>query len=75
MVEQIKAGVCQDITNAIAGDFRDSFYTAGVQAFMSQGKSYGLPDAVGPIVFWYNKELCEKAGVDPSKIKLLRGFA
>ena len=30
---------------------------------------YGLPDSVWPIVFWYNKELCEKAGVDPSRIK------
>jgi raffinose/stachyose/melibiose transport system substrate-binding protein len=47
VLEQIQAGVCQDITNAIAGDFKDSFYTTGVQAFMSQGKSYGLPDAVG----------------------------
>ena len=69
VLEQIRAGVCQDITNAIAGDFKDSFYSTGVQAFMSQGKSYGLPDSVGPIVFWYNKELCEKAGVDPSRIK------
>ena len=69
VLEQIQAGVCQDITNAIAGDFKDSFYTTGVQAFMSQGKSYGLPDSVGPMVFWYNKELCEKAGVDPSRIK------
>ncbi len=69
MLEQIQAGACQDVTNAIAGDCKDSFYPTGVQAFMSQGKSYGLPDDVGPIVFWYNKELCEKAGVDPSKIK------
>src|SRR6266478_6172767 len=69
MLEQIQAGACQDVTNAIAGDRKDSFYPTGVQAFMSQGKSYGLPDDVGPIVFWYNKQLCEKAGVDPSKIK------
>jgi ABC-type glycerol-3-phosphate transport system substrate-binding protein len=53
----------------IAGDFKDSFYSTGVQAFMSEGRSYGLPDSVGPIVFWYNKELCERAGVDPSAIK------
>jgi maltose-binding protein MalE len=57
MLEQIRAGVCQDITNAIAGDFKDSFYSTGVQGFMSEGRSYGLPDSVGPIVFWYNKEL------------------
>jgi raffinose/stachyose/melibiose transport system substrate-binding protein len=69
MLEQIRAGVCQEITNAVPGNFTDSFYSTGVQAFMSQGKSYGLPDSVGPIVFWYNKELCEKAGVDPSRIK------
>ena len=69
MYEQIQAGVCQDITNAIAGEFRDSFYPAGIQNFMYQGKSYGLPNDVGPIVFWYNKELCAKAGVDPTKIK------
>jgi raffinose/stachyose/melibiose transport system substrate-binding protein len=74
MLEQIQAGVCQDITDAIAGDFKDSFYPAGVQALMSQGKSYGLPDSVGPIVFWYNKELCEKAGVDPSEIKYWEDF-
>jgi raffinose/stachyose/melibiose transport system substrate-binding protein len=70
MLEHIQAGVCQDITSAIAGDFKDSFYPAGVQTFMFQGKSYGLPDSVGPIVLWYNKELCEKAGVDPNGIKL-----
>jgi maltose-binding protein MalE len=57
-------GYHKEITNAIAGDFTDSFYSTGVEAFTSQGKSYGLPDSVGPIVFWYKKELCEKAGVD-----------
>jgi raffinose/stachyose/melibiose transport system substrate-binding protein len=74
MLEQIQAGVCQDITDAIAGDFKDSFHPAGVQALMSHGRSYGLPDSVGPIVFWYNKELCEKAGVDPSEIKYWEDF-
>jgi raffinose/stachyose/melibiose transport system substrate-binding protein len=33
-----------------------------------------LPDSIGPIVFWYNQELCEKAGVDPSKIKYWEDF-
>ena len=70
MIEQINAGVCQDITSAISeGGFKDTFYPAGIQNFTYQGKTYGLPNDVGPIVFWYNKELCEKAGVDPTKIK------
>ena len=70
MYEQINSGVLQDITSAISeGGFKDTFYPAGIQNFTYQGKTYGLPNDVGPIVFWYNKELCEKAGVDPTKIK------
>src|ERR1700738_4927755 len=69
MYEQINAGVCQDITKAIEeGGFKDTFYPAGIQNFTYEGKSYGLPNDVGPMVFWYNKELCQKAGVDPTKI-------
>ena len=40
-----------------------------IQNFTYQGKTYGLPTDVAPIVFWYNKELVKKAGVDPTKIK------
>jgi raffinose/stachyose/melibiose transport system substrate-binding protein len=70
MIEQIQAGVVQDITAAIAdGGFKDTFYPAGVQNFTYQGKTYGLPGDIAPIVFWYNKDLCAKAAVDPTKIK------
>jgi raffinose/stachyose/melibiose transport system substrate-binding protein len=70
MYEQITAGVCQDITSAISeGGFKDTFYPAGVQNFTYQGKTYGLPNDVAPIIFWYNKDLVQKAGVDPTKIK------
>jgi raffinose/stachyose/melibiose transport system substrate-binding protein len=75
MYEQVTSGVCQDITNAISeGGFKDTFYPAGIQNFTYQGKTYGLPNDVGPVVFWYNKELCEKAGVDPTKIKYWEDF-
>jgi hypothetical protein len=56
MLEQIQTGVCQDITNAIAGDFKDSFYPTGVHAFMSQGKSYGLPDRSSGIIRSYARK-------------------
>jgi raffinose/stachyose/melibiose transport system substrate-binding protein len=70
MYEQINSGVCEDITSAISeGGFKDTFYPAGIQNFTYQGKTYGLPGDVAPIVFWYNKELVKKAGVDPTKIK------
>ena len=75
MFEQINAGVCQDITKAITeGGFKDTFYPAGIQNFTYQDKTYGLPNDVAPIVFWYNKELCQKAGVDPQKIKYWDDF-
>jgi raffinose/stachyose/melibiose transport system substrate-binding protein len=70
MYEQVNAGACQGITKAIEEDgFKDSFYPAGIENFTYEGKSYGLPNDIGPMVFWYNKELCQKAGVDPTKIK------
>lgn len=75
MYEQIGAGVCQDITKAVSeGGFKDTFYPAGIQSFTYQDKCYGLPRNVAPIVFWYNKELCQKAGVDPQKIKYWEDF-
>src|SRR6202048_119189 len=75
MYEQINSGVLQDITSAISeGGFKDTFYPAGIQNFTYQGKTYGLPNDVGPIVFWYNKELCAKAGVDPTKIMYWEDF-
>jgi raffinose/stachyose/melibiose transport system substrate-binding protein len=75
MYEQVNAGVCQDITSAISeGGFKDTFYPAGIQNFTYQGKTYGLPTDVAPMVFWYNKELVKKAGVDPTKIKYWDDF-
>jgi raffinose/stachyose/melibiose transport system substrate-binding protein len=75
MYEQIGAGVCQDISKAIGeGGFKDSFYPAGVQNFSYDGKSYGLPNDVGPMVFWYNKDLAAKAGVDPTTFKTWDDF-
>ena len=69
MNEQVSSGICKDITQAVQSDgFADTFYPAGVQNFTVNGKIYGLPNDVGPIVFWYNKDLCAKAGVDPTQI-------
>jgi raffinose/stachyose/melibiose transport system substrate-binding protein len=75
MNEQVSSGICQDITKTISeGSFKDSFYPAAIQNFTVEGKAYGLPNDLGPIVFWYNKELCQKAGVDPSKIQYWEDF-
>ena len=70
MKEQVNSDICQDITKAVSeGGFKDTFYPATVQNFTVDGKIYGVPNDLGPIVFWYNKELCNKAGIDPTKIQ------
>jgi raffinose/stachyose/melibiose transport system substrate-binding protein len=70
MREQVSSGICLDITDAISqGGFKDTFYPATIQNFIVDGKAYGLPNDFAPIVFWYNKDLVQKAGVDPSKIQ------
>jgi len=75
MVEQVNSGICQDITKAISEDgFKDTLYSAGVQNYTVNGKSYGLPRDLAPIVFWYNKDVTSKAGVDPSTIKTWDDF-
>ncbi|MBV9998952.1 MAG: extracellular solute-binding protein [Verrucomicrobia bacterium] len=75
MYEQINSGICQDITKAVSeGGFKDTFYPAGVQNFTVNGKMYGLPADLAPMVFWYNKDLCQKAGVDPTKIQYWDDF-
>jgi raffinose/stachyose/melibiose transport system substrate-binding protein len=75
MIEQISAGVVEDVTSQVEeGGFKDTFYPAGIQNFSYQGKIYGLPNDVAPIVFWYNKALVAKAGVDPTTIKTWDDF-
>jgi len=75
MYEQVESGICQDITAAASeGGFADTFYPATIQNFTVEGKLYGLPNDLGPIVFWYNKELCQKAGIDPTKIQYWEDF-
>jgi raffinose/stachyose/melibiose transport system substrate-binding protein len=75
MYEQVSSGICKDVTKQVAEEgFRDTFYPATLQNFTVDGKVYGLPNDAAPIVLWYNKELCQKAGVDPAKIQSWEDF-
>jgi len=70
MYEQVSSGICKDITTKAAADgFSDTLYPSALQNFTVNGKLYGLPNDAAPIVLWYNKQLCQKAGVDPAKIQ------
>jgi raffinose/stachyose/melibiose transport system substrate-binding protein len=75
MREQVSAGICKDITKEMSeGGFNETFYPALAQNFVVDDKAYGVPNDLAPIVFWYNKELCQKAGVDPSQIRYWEDF-
>src|SRR5580692_8177685 len=53
MYEQVGSGICQDITAAAGeGGFTDTFYPATIHNYTVEGKLYGLPNDLAPIVFW-----------------------
>ncbi len=75
MHEQVNSGICKDITKQVSeGGFNETFYPATYQNFVVDDKAYGLPNDLAPIVFWYNKDLCQKAGVDPTQIRYWEDF-
>jgi len=50
----ITSGDCQDITKAIEErkDLKIRFTLQASKNFAYEGKSYGLPNGIGPMVFW-----------------------
>ena len=73
MRAQIEAGYIEDITAAIA-DFKDSFYPAALNAYNVGGKVYGIPVQLSQVGIFYNKQLVQKGGVDPTSIKTWDDF-
>ncbi len=69
MREQIKAGVLEDLTAAMDDAWKRRFAAAGVQAYTVDGHVWGVPMHTSQVGFFYNKELCAKAGVDADQIK------
>jgi raffinose/stachyose/melibiose transport system substrate-binding protein len=66
---QIDAGVVKDITDAMRGEWEAELSPTSVRAMTYKDRVYGVPMMVSQVGFWYNKELMQKAGVDPQAIK------
>ena len=73
MRAQNEAGFLADVTDA-AGSFTDRFSAGAAAAFNIDGKVVGAPNHLSEVVFFYNKELVAKAGVDPTTIKTWADF-
>ena len=69
MREQVKAGVIEDLTVPMSAGWRERFMPAALQAYVLDGKVYGVPFQMSQVGFFYNKDLFAKAGVDAASIK------
>lgn len=68
--EQVKAGVIEDITPAVdSAGWRATLSPSAWGTYTVGGRVYGVPMNTSQVVFFYNKDLFAKAGVDGSAIK------
>ncbi|MFV9568042.1 ABC transporter substrate-binding protein [Thermoanaerobacter mathranii] len=56
-----------DLTDLVESD-RDKFIQSRLEIYSKEGKLYGMPTHGGAVMAFYNKEILDEAGVDPSKI-------
>jgi raffinose/stachyose/melibiose transport system substrate-binding protein len=62
LFQQAEAGMVKDITADVAG-WRDTLIPTALDAYTTDGKTYGSAVDTGMVGFWYNKELFGRAGV------------
>src|SRR5262249_50942882 len=57
LFQYAKAGLVQDLTSPLQGDWGSSFNTAALNVYGQDGHFYGVPWDMGAVGFWYNKTL------------------
>jgi raffinose/stachyose/melibiose transport system substrate-binding protein len=62
MAEQVDAGLLKDITADVA-DWADTMNAGAMGMYQYEGKQYGIPNDLGMVGFWYNKDLFTQAGI------------
>ena len=73
MKAQVEAGYIQDIS-AAKPDFDKVIYPAPLNAYVVNGKLYGVSVQLSDVLLIYNKAMFAKAGVDPASLKTWDGF-
>ncbi len=63
LFQYAKAGLVQDLTPALQGDWGSSFNQSALNVYGQNGKYYGVPWDMGAVVMWYNKALFAHAGI------------
>ncbi len=63
----VDAGLAMPLDDVLDQEFLDDYYSNILEAHTVDGKLYGAPLYVSPFILFYNKDLFEKAGLDPEK--------
>lgn len=72
--EYVIRGHLENLSDLGASDFKD-FYTPGTWSSVSINDGvYALPMDSGPMAWFYNKDVFDKAGVDPTQVRTWDDF-
>ncbi|GHO48392.1 extracellular solute-binding protein [Ktedonospora formicarum] len=63
LYQYAQAGLVQDLTSALQGEWGNSFNASALNVYGQNGKYYGVPFDMGAVVMFYNKALFAKAGI------------
>ncbi|GHU20722.1 ABC transporter substrate-binding protein [Betaproteobacteria bacterium] len=72
--EQAETGILRDITDEMDAKTKSRYATIGLDGLSYKGRLYGVPMYATNIPIWYNRELLDKAKVDPASIKTWDDF-
>jgi len=73
VAERAAAGVLEDLTPYGAADLASNYLDFAWKEALFKGKPYALPDDTDARVLYYNKDLMQAAGVDPSQLDISKG--
>ena len=73
MRAQVEAGYIEDLS-AARPDLEKLIFPAALNAYAIDGVQYGIPYDFSQVALFYNKQLMEKAGVDPKSLETWDGF-
>jgi raffinose/stachyose/melibiose transport system substrate-binding protein len=67
--EQVKAGVIEDLSEAVTPDWRQRFGPVALNLYTVNQRLMGVPMLATQVGFFYNKALFAKAGVDADSLR------
>lgn len=74
LAQQAEAGVLSDMSASVMKSWADTFSPTSIGAFTVDGKIFGVPMGASDVVFWVNRSLAAKAGIDLEALKTWDDF-